>query len=206
MNSALILFNYGSIGGRIGFKPPGLSSKKNAFWHRNFGLVYISKEPPRATAATLATIKEKSDECLDSFEKDRNAKLKTEPVIADQFWPNFNYFFFYNPKYGKIELEKLSYKNINESVLGLIQVGPKKWKHKSLPPMLKWQEWLRGNEFQSDERQSKRLFVFSDSRIWGWARDENMLNTIIPEMASCFGKPVESFATGKSILNDILGE
>jgi len=204
LRSAFVLFKYGTFGGRIGAKPPIAGSKtENEPWHKDYGLVRMINKIS-LPGISMSQIRQISDSMMDRFKEGKEAKIAS--MKPSEPWPNFNYFFFYPFIRGSKKASAvLNYEQINDSILGLEEDKLAKRKGAA-----EWQRWLRGHDInkpKAEPQQSKRVFFFRCGRIWGWAKDENMLTKdIIPQLAAVLGENADAFLTGETILKKVFGE
>ncbi len=199
LNSALIMFSYGSIGGKIGQKPPSqTSANKKETWHKDYGLLCVEDLCPIPKLG-LAELRQLCNNFIPS--------LKQNLVL-----PNFDYFFFYffDEPYEPDD-HPLGYDKINKDFLALIHQASfnsrKVYKHDPSPQVPDWKKDLRGNDYGENDpkkRKSKRLFVFSD-RIWGWTEKGEYLAEIEKQIAISLKDASGVFMTGLEVLQTELG-
>jgi len=69
-----------------------------------------------------------------------------------------------------------------------------------------WQGFLRGRRGSAtEEAVSKKLFSFQagGGRIWGYARDRQMRDTIVEEIQRTLGKGNYTVKTGEKVLHEL---
>jgi len=201
LRSAKILFTYGSVGGKIGQKPgePGTDNYKEDY-HKDYGLFHIVKEPAIHRFTKLAIINYPNNKL---FKLDNNNIEERHKTGSKETLPDFNHFFFHLPK-DKIDENLLSYQYLNENMFAIVHETEYVCKH--VEGASEQNKWLWANKERTKMKTfSKRLFVFNNSRIWGWAKDDKMRDDIIKELAKKFKKKESDFIKGETILNREFG-
>lgn len=118
--------------------------------------------------------------------------LKQGRVLQQEEFANLKWFFF-------IRKASLSRLQMNQ-LLGLDGNG------RPLPSPENWQQFLQGRRGSETENAvSKKIFSFraGGGRIWGYAKDGQMRDTIIEQIRKTLGQVRYQVKTGEEVLNEL---